>query len=191
MRYHVEAPEYGHGFRITDMENAGKRGKVCRVIGFSGWRPTVGTSDAASDAARAFNLCCEMIRFAQSVSQEAAFEDIHAAARSLVDAAGLPEHHGRLYVEEVRGIDAPRPRLTAGVEGKWSASADHRLVSVDDHVDRYNEPCVITRHTQKPSAAYAIAAKVWDRVKACGTFSQAVDVLRSAGWHGHYYCRVD
>lgn len=201
MTLHVDVPEHGHGFAITDMENAGKRGKRCRVLRFSGWRPHVGCNDSTSEAARSFTLCWEMQRFAQSVRDElangdgvpggATFDDVHAAARSLVDAARLPEHCARLYVDVIRGIDAPRPILTAGVEGKWSARADIGGVSVNDDADRFNEPCVITRSEQTKASAYAIAAKVWDRVKAAATFGEAWAILTNAGWKGHYYCRVD
>ena len=191
MSLHVEATEYGEWFRITDMTNAGKRGKRCRVLRFAGWRPHVGCDDRTSDAAKSHSLCFEMMRFTASVRPDASFDDVCAAARSLVSAAGLPESYARLDVEEIRGVDAPRPRLVAGVDGKWSASADIRGVSINDDADRFNEPCVITRHTQKATAAYEIAARVWDRVKAAATFGEAWSILTNAGWKGHYYCRVD
>jgi hypothetical protein len=41
------------------------------------------------------------------------------------------------------------------------------------------------------TAAYEIAARVWDRVKAAATFGEAWSILTNAGWKGHYYCRVD
>ena len=56
MKLHVSAQHRGESFRITDMTNAGKRGKTCRVLRFSGWAPFAG-ENANDEASRSFNLC--------------------------------------------------------------------------------------------------------------------------------------
>jgi len=194
MNLHVNATHRGEFFRITDMTNAGKRGKTCRVLRFSGWAPYAG-ENANDEASRSFNLCCEMMALASGVRDgiysAVDLDWVAAKARSLVASANVSEHNARLDIEEIRGVDAPKPELLAGVEGVWSAYAGDRGVSVDDDADKFNEPSEITHHSQSANTAYAIASKVWDRVKASKTFREAVEVLRSAGWKGHYYCRMD
>jgi hypothetical protein len=183
---HVRTWTGSESVRITDMANAGKRGKRCRVIRFQGWRPSAGDATARAAA----DLCATVIGWAEHLDLATSFDSVAAELRAMVQAAALPAHCAGIHEEEIRGIDAPRPRLTAGLDGVWSGSVDESGVSLSDHTDRFNEPAACT-HNQSEARAYDLAARVWPRVRACRTMSEAKDVLRAAGCRLHYWCRVD
>lgn len=182
---HVQTWECG-SVRLTEMNNAGKRGKVCRVLRFIGWRPCGGDETARRAAAFAFDV----LQWAKDRAGALEFDAARAQLEAMVAAAELPAHAASVNVEEIRGVDAPREVLTAGVDGKWAASVDVNGVSVSDLEDRNNEPAMITTR-QTGAAAYAAAARVWAQVQACGTFYQVGEVLRAAGCRLHSYCRMD
>jgi hypothetical protein len=89
----------------------------------------------------------------------------------------------------VRGVDAPKEPLQAGVEGKWSAGADESGVSLSQ-LDDVNEWREIT-HGQMPARAYELARKVWDRVKAARTRIEASDIPTAASCKLHGYCGLN
>ena len=174
--------------RITDMEHAGKRGKRCRVLRFQGWFPNGG--DAVCERARALALAVR--RWAESLSEATRFDDAASQLSQLVARHGaLPDHAASVYREHIRGVDAPRPRLTASVEGAWHGQADEDGISLSDDSDPYNEPAACTHHAQANTRAYLLASKVWGQVQACRTMNQAADVLRAVGCRLHYWCRMD
>lgn len=188
MTIHVRTWQHSPNATITDMADAWKRGKRCRQIRWTGCAPPFAPDAAGEGWQRVWAL----FRWLESLPESADFDAVAAELRARMAADGLPESRSAAYWDEsIRAIDAPRPKLVAGVEGKWSASANESGVTVNEDADSYNLPCCITHHGQKDSAAYRIAAKVWDAVKACRTFSEAVDTLRAAGWRSHYYCRMD
>jgi len=174
---------------ITDMADAGKRGKTCRrliILGrHSEWpdtrepgamaqRYTAQVFESIKDTADDFDTVRERVR------------DIIAVARI----AGVPEGLLRCFDEEIKGIDAPRPKLTAGVDGVWSGSADEDGISLSDLADKMNYPHEIT-HGQTNATAYAIAKKVWPEVQRAQTMSEAAKVLRLAGAKLHGFCGMD
>ncbi|MGD9632555.1 MAG: hypothetical protein AB7G28_22725 [Pirellulales bacterium] len=184
---HVQTWSGSQTARVTEMANAGKRGKRCRVLRFMGWACTGG--DETSRQARYFTD--RVLHYLNQHAANESLDDVKAAIDGIIAEGGLPEHCLRVYEESVRGVDAPRKLLTAGVDGLWSAKADEGGISIDDLSDQLNMPCCITPSTQKDSAAYDRAAKVWEKVQAAATFSEACLVLREAGCQLHYYCRMD
>lgn len=191
MAIHVRIWTGGPSAAITDMTNAGKRGKVCRVYRFGGiraggWKETPETKEATSTTMAIMDVI-------EQLKPEVDFDDATAPLRTLMELAtakGAPVGYIHASDETIRGIDAPVPVLTAGGPG-WSAQADNDGVTILDHIDRNNEPAMITGHQQKKSQAYRIAAKVWESVKAATSFHDAGEILRAAGCCLHYYCRMD
>jgi hypothetical protein len=176
----------GGSVRITDMLNAGKRGKVCRTVHFGGWMPY--GSDPVSTASA--DLAHNVMAWADALPTSTTFDDATAALQKMVADAALPVHCASVTFDDVRGIDAPRPTLSARVAGKFSAIVDEHGISLHDEVDQHNEPAMIT-FGQTSAQAYRLAAKVWDKVAAAASFHDAGEVLRAAGCKLHYYCRMD
>ncbi len=167
---HVQTWESGCSGRITDMTNAGKRGKRCRVIRFANRGDTATCSIfyeiKALPLSLSFDTAAEMLR--------------EMVAR--VDGVTLDE-------ELIRGIDAPVTPLSAGVAGKWAGHADQTGISLSA-LDDINEWREVTIRQTGP-AAYAIARKVWERVKTAATVYEAGRILREAGASLHGYCGMD
>jgi hypothetical protein len=185
MTIHVRVWSGTGSARVTDMTNAGKRGKACRVLRFSGWMPFGGEEFHQ----RCRDLCAQVLSYVQAQPADADFDPVAARVREIVQASGLPEHAVAVYDETIRGIDAPRPVLTAGVSGKWSASASEDGVSLRQ-LDDVNEWTEIT-HGQTPARAYDLAANVWPKVQAARTQVEASDILGAAGVRLHGYCGLD
>lgn len=191
---HVRTWSGSQAARITDMANAGKRGKRCRVLRFSGagWSTSSTLSERQNEAA---NATREILGFVERLDPSASFDEVAGTIAGMIDLArkahDLPEAWLTCCADEIRGVDAPRPVLTAGVAGKWSASADENGITVNDEVDQNNLPCMITPSGQQSSRAYDLAAKVWDRVRSAASFSEVGEILGAAGCKLHYYCRMD
>lgn len=173
---------------ITDMTNAGKRGKRCRTLRFSG-PPWNGGSDLQKLAAqRGRTIYYEIENLNGETFDEAAdkIRGLVAEAR----AEGIPEGYIAVYDKEIRGVDAPVPVLTHCIEDVFSVKADNSGVCLSALNDPYNEWTEITSR-QKAGQAYRLAAKVWSEVQACKTLSEASGVLRNAGCKLHGYCAMD
>ena len=177
--------------RITDMANAGKRGKTCRVLRFSGCPWPSGTGNDLQQRGR--QATADILQAIEGFTPDRDFDMVAALLQAAIQKArndGIPESHVAAYPEELKGIHAPVPRLTASGEG-WSASADESGISVNDDADAYNMPCMITPSGQTNNQSYKLAAKVWEQVKAATSFHDVGDILRAAGCKLHYYCRMD
>lgn len=178
--------------RIIDMTNAGKRGKCCRVLHFSGAPWSSWEGDDIQQKAKQYTM--EIIRHIEALDLATSFD----AARAVITNYVAKAHADRIpatYVNtddrEIRGIDAPVPELVHTVTGIFSAGADETGVSLHALNDPYNEWTLITAHGQKKSHAYRLAAKVWRTVQKCETLRAASDVLREAGCKLHGFCAVD
>lgn len=168
----------GPSAEVVELANAGKRGKTCRVLRLSAFVPYggqpsqfalwIGWGDLAAMGAESFDA-------------------IEAKARSLANPADSREV---VALSEIRGVDAPRATLSAGVEGVWSASATADGITVADLSDRNNDPRWITSGQSK-GAAYEKAAKVWASLSECKTAGEAAILLGRAGCKLHGYCAVD
>ena len=185
---HVQAWSGSGGIRITEMLNAGKRGKRCRAMRFQGSFSSYSPTEAHE---RAHTLTMVAIGWAQSLDLGTPFDAAKAHLEALIAQYGpLPEGYAALYQEDIRGVDAPREKLTAGVPHRWSAKVDESGVFVSDDSDRHNEPALCT-HQQTNGSAYERAARVWESVRACKSFSEVWEVLSGAGCKLHYWCRMD
>lgn len=177
---------------MTDMSNAGKRGKRCAVLRFSGVSYP-GSSDLAKQAILATDEIMDVIEgFKTSETLD------FGTAAGIVEAmvaharkAGIPEGYVSSYRDEVRGVDAPVPKLVHCVPGVFSAVADNDGLTLTDLADHYNEWTEITPSSQQNSHAYRLAAKVWSSVAQCSNLHDAANVLRAAGCKLHGFCAVD
>jgi hypothetical protein len=191
MAIHVRTWSGSRSATITEMTNAGRRGKRCRVLRIEG---------CAGDPWSSDEPWAKAVRHSQAILGEVArygaecdFDVVAARVGYLVGRAreeGVPEGHLGSRVESIRGIDAPRAVLTAGVEGKWSASIDENGVHLRDLND-VNEWTEITAHGQSRAEAYRLAASVWAKVEAATTRRDASHILSAAGCRLHGYCAMD
>ena len=187
---------YGSGTAaVTDMADAGKRGKKCRRLYVSGW---IGVGQVpGSDAEKVADATREIIRFlTDECDENSDYDTVAAAVRTIAGNCNYghdikPTMMIHVTEETIRGIDAPKPKLTAGIDGVWSAVADKDGIMMRDLTDAANCPAEHTSCKQTHHAAYQIAAKVWETVKAAKTMSEASRVLRDAGAKLHYWCMMD
>lgn len=187
MTIHVRVWTGAGSARVVEMTNAGKRGKMCRMVRFSGWSPCGGDETAQ----RSSRLCADVLHFLTvTVNAESNYDLVADGIRQFVRAAALPEGMASVHDEEIRGIDAPREPLRAGIEGLWSASADEEGVHLRDLKD-VNEWTEITSSKQTNAKAYELAVKVWDRVKEAKTRYEASTILHDAGCKLHGFCGLD
>lgn len=177
---------------ITDMENAGKRGKTCRTFRFSGLAGGMAWSGQPYIRAAEFTAqVLAMLEPGKPIYGQN-FDTAVAMVEAVVDQAraeGIGDGLIGGTLDEIRGVDAPVPELTAG-NGKWSGKADRDGVFLRDLTDQNNDPAMCT-FKQSHSQAYRLAAKVWDRLATCETMHEASDVLSKAGVKLHYWCMID
>jgi len=193
---HVRTWSGSRTARITDMTNAGKRGKTCRILRVMGmgcdyW---IGNGNPVVQAAiRCTQDLMHFLSKAESdVPVEVTFDDVREFVLLTIStyrAMGVTEGQVSAHDEEIKGIDAPREPLTAGVDGKWSASANESGITIHDLND-VNEWTEIT-HGQTGARAYEIARKVWGQVELAQTRYEAMTILRNAGAKLHGYCGMD
>lgn len=194
---HVQIWHGAGNARVTDMTNAGKRGKTCQALRVMGHFGSYAQAEQANNYTHElFHVLSQLPNFVDMFTPfttDADFGVVREALQRVVVAArnaGVPEFAVDTHDETIKGIHAPVPVLSAGVAGKWAASADIsgvRLRQLDD----INEWCEITHHDQKGTRAYELAARVWLRVNACATLRDAAAVLREAGCKLHGYCGMD
>lgn len=166
---------------VIDMDLAHKRGKHCRRF-----RAIGAARNCDTDADR--NATGAMLAAADTLTPEATYDDAVAAIRAA--AAGYSATLISFFEDTIRAVDAPLPRLTAGIDGVWSARADDTGIHLADLTDPANEPRAIT-HNQSNRAAYACAAKCWPKVQAAKTMYEAARILTAAGCRLHSYCAMD
>jgi len=198
---HIKVWEGSKTIRITDMTNAGKRGKSCRVLYISGV-PWGQSSLETPDQRKARKWTEKVMGQIEEVAPgcrynpqmvNLCFDAVAGKLEALLETArldGIPENYVCGSLKEIKGIHAPKSFLTAGVPGKWSARADERGITVHA-LDDPNKWTVITCYSQSRARAYAIAAKVWDRVQQAETIHEVTEILRAAGAHLHGYCAMD
>ena len=169
---------------VIDMRNAGKRGQTCQVLRLSG----CAYGGTNPELQRAHDESLLILHDIETCPNDTSFVKM----REMINdrAARFASPYITAYQEEIRAVDAPVPVLSAGDGATWTAEADETGVTVLDERDQNNLPAAITSRQSK-GQAYRLARKVWEQVKAAGSFSAACDVLRAAGCKLHYYCRMD
>lgn len=164
--------------RVTDMTNAGKRGKTCRTVhasftgrigddaaGYGEWLHAINDTLPALDAG------------------ETSFDDVLTFLRALAGLATI-----ELREETIRGVDAPLAKISTSGP-KFTASANEDGVTVCCLVDRANLPQALSRGSN--AKAYAIAAKVFPTLRPEMTIHEVVSALVAAGVDMHSYCAMD
>lgn len=191
MTIHVQTWSGACNGRITDMTHSGKRGKRCRVLRFAGFPLAAGDGNQLQQDAKRESE--HIMGILSSLDPSWSYDDASRIIRQAVSRArvqGIPESDVACYDEEIRGVDAPLPKLVAGND-RWSAVADESGLMLRDLTDQWNEPAACTPHGQEGSQAYRLAAKVWEQLAGAATMSCAMDILRNAGCKLHYWCMVD
>jgi hypothetical protein len=161
---HISTCTGSRSVRIVDMTNAGKRGKVCRVI-----------HDSKIDG---FDTFHQMTRTTGNAIVAMSFDD---AASMMPETADL---------EEIRGVDAPLPRREV-MHDNFSLTLDTNGAHLRDNRDQINWPTTITSHRQNNRTSYMKALKVWDKLKAATTYYECVELMSDAGCVLHSYCAMD
>lgn len=182
----IESPLRSNSIRIIDMTNAGKRGKKCKVFDFCG-SSSYGRSIPETIEER---ITYEIKQFVTSEEFPKTFDESVSAIMAKIKDSGTSFP---FYVKsfEIKGVDAPRKKLYAGLEGVWSGYVDSNGVHLADLTDKLNEPREITHHSQSYNKAYDLAAKVWDKVQGAKTINEASQILRDAGCKLHFFCAMD
>ena len=168
---------------IIDMEHAGKIGKTCRRLYVDGI------------AYHADRLGCDwtgrILHYIEALTERDTYNYAKEVVQTLIESAELEGVRGLTMREDtIKGIHAPRPVLTAGVDGKWAASADVHGISLRQ-LDDINQWSEITPSSQSAPQAYKIAANVWANVRAASTLREASSILSAAGARLHGYCGLD
>lgn len=179
--------------RITDMINAGKRGKLCRVLRVSGAPWDVGVSKDSTESS-AVHYSQQILLAVERLDPSTPFDDARQSLLAVLAEArnaGVPEDYVNIYDESCRGVDAPREKLTHCVSGVFSCGADETGIRLHSLNDPHNDWTEITPCKQSGPRAYDLAHKVWDQVQQCATLREASDVLRRAGCKLHGYCAID
>lgn len=179
---HVSVKSGSRSVLITDMTNAGKRGKRCRTLTVLGDAEVIDrlctTADERAARGGCYALACRPLNEVRATDFDALCAELRAVKED-----GSDFHEGT-----IRGVDAPRPKLTAGVRGEWSASADQDGVTLT-RLNDVNEWTESNRGSN--AAAYERAAKVWPRVQNARTQREASDILEAAGVSLRGWCAVD
>jgi hypothetical protein len=177
LRFH----RYREGLTVTDLTNAGKRGKVVSEI-YVGQRSR-GAGDAASRLQDVCDLVCSVTQFATLAALVDCYVDEHPHAISVDEFA-----HKSIDVRPA-GFEA----ITICNVG-MRLTADYDGFGVSDLTDRDNEPRLIpTCHSGKKTAVkrfYAYVSANRERLTTA-SFSQVWDGMQTAGVRAHYYCAMD
>lgn len=199
MAIHVQMWMGSGNARVTDMTNAGKRGKFCRALriqgtnGGSSWTGAKLAADYTYEAVHVLRRLPEFVDdftpFTAAADFDRVMESISAIA-AIALSAGVSPHSLDVAEEMIKGIRAPRPVLTAGRSGLWSARADIGGIHLRK-LDDVNEWTEITPSSQSSARAYEIAARVWPSVQAAISMHAASDILSRAGARLHGYCAMD
>lgn len=169
---------------FTDMANADKRGKMCRILHVScyggqqaeAWiRNTL--PEMTGDKARATTSDGVVV----NMSFDVAIECVQVAQNII---PGL-----NTTTDQIKSMEAPRPILKAE-RPKWRGRADNDGIWLADMTDRNNEPREITTR-QTAGKAYSLAKKVWTEVQKAGTMEEASAILRGAGCRLRSYYAAD
>lgn len=168
-RVHRFAPT----IRITEIRNAGKRGKKCRDIAIYDL-----DFQKVSDAEQ------EMIaRAARKLATENAdIETMEAWARS----TGY-----KLEIRDRRGVDTRGPMEQIEILGPCiSISANRTEFCIKDLSDRYNEPTIIDTTRTGAVKVHNWLKKNKDEAQLM-SFREINEVVRGLGVLPHYYCAMD
>ena len=182
----IESPLRSNSIRIIDMTNAGKRGKKCKVFDFCGTLHYEGGIPETIEE----RITYEIKQFVTSEEFPKTFDESVSAIMSKIKESGTSFP---FYVKsfEIKGVDAPKEKLIAGLSGVWSGYVNENGISLSDQTDQNNLPCEITHHTQSDNTAYRLASKVWREVQQAKTMREASNILEKAGCKLHSFCAMD
>lgn len=188
LRFH----RYSSALRVTDLANAGKRGKSVPEFALYNLDYTFGDK-AADELENALEAIAKAKTYAQALQiAKKVVEFVHADGS---------RYGSSLNIEErpLRGVDVDPPEGASGAKIEidtphFSLSVDARGFSVHDKDDRNNEPCIITPvRGAKQTAVKAFRSWVEanrDRLQSL-TFDKLVSALHDAGVNYHYFCAMD
>lgn len=178
VRFH----RYREGLKVTDLENAGKRGKTVQEL-YVGQKWGREAGDASARLYDLCNLVCRTGSYETAAALVFCYVDEHPEAFTL-------DHSTH------KGVDV----TPAGFEEisicneHMSLSAGYEDFGVSDRTDRHNEPRLIpTCHGGKKTAV----KKFYEYVRAnrerlaTATFGQVWAGASAAGVRMHHFCAMD
>lgn len=173
--------------RLTDTDNAGKRGKTCDRVTVYGDAADYGRNSELSAPTQS------LFELVSGFDPSRPFAELLGAVMERVGArlaaAGARGDTFGVEFSKIKSVHAPVRTLHAYAAGTFEATADADSVWIEDLADVYNGQTWTNRGN--PRKAYAAAAKVWDKVRAAKTHREAVEVLEAAGIEFRIYCSVD
>ena len=168
--------------RVTDLTNAGKRGKRCDELWVSWWRGDTGEIEHA---------VTEWLDAAAHVLGFGILQD-----KIMAGLEALKSKSGGSYLESgvnhLRGVDVmPIGFSPVKIHGKHvHIEAGHDSFVIRDLDDRYNEPTCIARGKKSIPVVYRWVSDNRYQI-ADMTFSQVLKGLDAAGADYHQFCAVD
>jgi len=188
LRFH----RYASALMVTDLANAGKRGKTVPEFSLYNLDYTFGDK-SADELENALESIAKAKTYAQALQ-------IAKKAVAFVHADGS-RYGSSLNIEErpLRGVDVDPPEGASGAKiaidtPHFSLSVDARGFSASDKDDQNNLPCIITPVRGAKQTAVK-AFRTWveanrDKLQDM-TFNKFTAALNDAGVNYHYYCRMD
>jgi hypothetical protein len=185
---HVHVWKGSRTARVTDVANAGKRGKTCTQFVVMATCP-----DGKSDEAHAkYNFCTGALHEIEELPRQMSLSELGIFMGKLVERAreaGLSERQFSVEMGQIKGIHAPRKPLSYVRDGEWFVEADENGI----RMGQLNDPNEWRDITIRQSAAraYEIAEQVFPLVANQQSYSQMRDLFTRAGARLHGYCGMD
>lgn len=175
LRFH----RYMDSLRVTDLTNAGKRGKKVKQFVVTGLQLTKGIENEMVD----------------QVTRASSFKDALKKAKDWVDAVSENASYVHLYESEDRGVDVtPAGFKPISVDGKYVyIDAEYKTFRIRDKEDQYNLPtCIPAIKGGKKDIKVFYRWVKDNQTKLKGMkFREVVRALMSEGIKFHQYCAMD
>lgn len=169
---------YRDQLKVTDVVNAGKRGKKCREFSISG-KSYDSTFNAFND-------------IMSTVYDKSTYDDVLAIAKTVADG----DSNLNVYESELRGVDVIPTSLKPFefTNDKVYIRSDIKSFTVRDILDRHNEEtCISTDErtgVRGVKKFYDYLTKNPESVKDAD-FREIVDIFGKLGIGYHRYCAMD
>jgi hypothetical protein len=181
---HIRAHRFASSIKVTDLQNAGKRGKKVDRFALYDLDYIRGEQPTSTNL---YLFACSLSKLDYNVA--------YRWAKALVEDARIHHHHIGFQADTERGVDvAPAGFKEIEIlEKHFSISADNKGFSISDLDDRQNETRAISldRFGKKnPKKFYEWVFKNKDQL-AGKTFFGVLHMMEKEGINYHTYCGMD
>ena len=174
---------YVDSLHLTDLTNAGKRGKKVQELWVSWWRGSVGEGNLLSMLHDWFEFATRAPSFkALAATIETGLSELKSEGTSVE--SGWNTHRG------VDVMPGGFKKLTIHTD-EFYLSAEYDGFRVKDMQDRYNEPTCISRGGKKDIKQFYRWVKDNESKLKRMTFQDVIRSMRDEGIDYHYYCAMD